>query len=115
MTKSFKAALLSALVFPGVGHLYLRKYLIGVALIGAALYPLYILIDYTIRSAEKIVNKIISGEIQPDLVVIRDLISQQQTAPEAQQLSWVTTALVIIWVIGIIDSYRIGRMKATTA
>ena len=43
MKKSTKAALLSAFVLPGAGHIFLKKYIPGVALVGASLGGIYYL------------------------------------------------------------------------
>lgn len=112
MSKSIKAALLSALVFPGAGHFYLKKHLSGVILTGAALASLAVVISQAVARATQIAEKIRLGEVPLDIAAISELISKQPTGTAADQLNIATTVLIIIWLIGIIDAYRIGRAKA---
>jgi len=111
MKQSSKAALLSAFICPGAGHVYLKKYIPGAVIIGVAAYALYILLSIAVSSALEISDKLVSGQITPDIMVIRELVSQQQTEAEQQQASIATTALLIVWIIGILDSYRLGRAR----
>ena len=109
MKKSIKAVLLSAFVFPGVGHIYLKKYIPGVVLVGTSLVGSYYVISKTVERAFRIVEKIQSGGVQLDVTAITELVSKQATGAEAQLLNIATTVISICWLIGIIDSYRIGR------
>ena len=111
MRESSKVTLLSAFVCPGVGHLYLRKKLVGWGLISASLWALYVLLSNAIKRAMEISDKIVSGEVAPDIIAIRELINQPLTGSGAQLISLATTVLVTAWLIGIADSYRLGRIK----
>ena len=109
MKKSMKAALLSAFVFPGVGHIYLKRYIPGVVLVGASLAGIYYLTSNAIERSLQIVGKIQSGDVPLDVTAITELVSKQSTGTEAQLLDIATTVIFICWIIGIIDSYRVGR------
>ena len=109
MKKSTKALLLSALVFPGAGHLYLKKYLSASLLIGTVLIAFYFLITRAVEKAQHIVELIQTGEVQPDIASVTELITQSPTDSEGQLLNMATAALVIAWLVGIFDSYRVSR------
>jgi TM2 domain-containing membrane protein YozV len=111
MKKSTKATLLSALVFPGAGHIYLKKYLPGVALIGISCAGIYYLLSKAIEQSMQIVDQIQSGAVQPDMAAISDLVSKQSSGPQAEILNIVTIIITICWLGGIIDAYRLGRAK----
>ena len=111
MKKSTKAALLSALVFPGVGNFYLKRHISGAVIAGAALMALYALISNTVVRALEIVDKLQLGEIQPDMAVITALLSKQPAGTEALLIDFATIVLLLSWVIGIVDAYRLGRQK----
>jgi hypothetical protein len=113
MKEANKSALISAFIYPGVGHLYLEKRISGCVLVAIATWALFIVIGNIMARAMAITDKIISGQIAPDIAVIRQLLLQPQSDPLAQQLSTATTVLIIVWIIGIIDSYRLGRAKDT--
>ena len=106
-----KAALLSAFVFPGVGHFLLKKYLHGAALSGTAFAGLYYLIAKAVEKTLQVAEKIQSGEAQLDAATITELVSRQATGTEAQLLNTAAAVLLISWLIGIVDSYRVGRAQ----
>jgi hypothetical protein len=111
LKKSTKAALLSAFVFPGVGHVYLKKYTAGVSLAGVSFAAIYYLVAQSVETALEITGKIQSGDVPLDIGAITELVSQQSSGADAQMLNIATTALVICWLIGIVDSYRAGRVR----
>ena len=108
MNKAAKAALLSALLFPGAGHFFLKKYVAGVVLATTSLAALYLLIAKAVEKALLISEKIQSGEVQLDVAAITELVARQATGAEAQLLNIATAVLIISWLIGIVDSYRVG-------
>lgn len=100
--------MLSALVFPGLGHLYLKKRLAGSVLIGASFAAIYYLISKAVANALQVVEKIQSGDVQLDVVAITELLSKQSTAAELQLENIATAVFIVCWIIGIVDSYRLG-------
>jgi len=108
--KSTKAVLLSALVFPGTGHLYLRKYLPALLLAGVSIVAVYYWSATALDQAMEIVGKIESGEIPPDSATIEQMVSQQGAALDNPWLHLASIALLVCWVVGILDAYRVGRV-----
>jgi hypothetical protein len=111
MKKSTTAVLLSALIFPGSGHFFLKKYMSGSILLGASLAAIYYLISQAVEQSLQIVEQIQSGSVQPDLAAITELISKQPAGSEAYLIDIATAVFIICWLIGIIDSYRAGRIR----
>ncbi|MFT5116731.1 MAG: hypothetical protein ACI9NY_000254 [Kiritimatiellia bacterium] len=109
MKNSVKAALLSAFVFPGLGHIVLKNYLVGFILATAALLSSSLLLANVVKRAMDITESIQRGETPIDITAIRELITSQTSAAAAQQLEIATTVLIITWIIGVVDSYRISR------
>ena len=110
MRHSTKAALLSGLVFPGVGHLYLKRYLRGALLAAAAGALSYFLVSAAVNSAFDVVGKIQSGDVPPNVESLSALVSKASQANE----NWTdiaTWVLLALWVFGIADSYREGRAR----
>ena len=112
MSKPIKAVMLSAFVFPGAGHFFLKKYLPGTLLAGTALVSLYIIISGAVERAQEIADKILLGEVQLDVATIAELVSRQPAGTDAEFLNLAGTVLIISWLIGIADSYRVGRGQA---
>jgi len=106
--RSTKAALLSGLIFPGVGHMVLKQYLRGSVLMLAALTALIVIVTKAVEQALAIVDKINSGEISLESVTITELASQSTGAAEGSILNIAVLVIVACWLIGIIDSYRLG-------
>jgi len=108
---STKAALLSALVFPGAGHVFLKKYLPGGILIGVSFIVISYIVTKTTEKALSVVEQIQNGDVPLDIAAITELVSTQSTGNDIQLLNTATTAFIICWVIGIVDSYRLGRRR----
>ena len=111
MKNSTKAVLISAFVFPGAGHLFLKQYIQGILLTIASLSAFYLLITKSVEMALAIVEKIKNGEVQQDVMAITDLISKQTAGNEAQILDMATLTITVCWIIGIADSYRIAHRQ----
>jgi len=110
MKPSVKAALLSALVFPGVGHIYLKRYATGIVLIIVAVVATYYLMANAVHIAFAISDRITSGEVPLETTAISNLV-EQQTQQVTMSSSVTTWILCIAWLVGIADSYRVGLKK----
>jgi len=111
MNKSIKAALLSALVYPGMGHFFLKKYAISAVITAAFSVPLYSILSGVITKTKTIIEKVENGEIPFDIHAIRESLSSSVLATDGQELNIYMYAIIVIWVIAIVDSYRLGRTK----
>lgn len=109
MKKTDQAVLLSALIFPGSGHFFLKRYFVGLLLGSIALVASYFLISGMITKALELADKIKGGEIPPNIAVIIELLSQQTAGDELRTLNTALIILLVVWLVGIVDSYRIGR------
>ena len=109
MSRSVKAALLSAFVFPGVGHFYLKKRISGTVLAGAALASLFFVISKSLESAQQIAEQIQSGDGPLDIAEISGLLAEQPAGSESQLFNIASAVFVVSWLVGIFDSYRTGR------
>lgn len=109
MKKSVKAVLLSALVFPGVGHLLLKKRIAGLVLISAASITVYLLFSQVLSASQSIVEKIQTGEVAADIVAISDLVHQQLSGNEGESMHNILMMFLVTWIVGMLDIIRIGR------
>ena len=113
MRKSLKAALLSALVFPGAGHFLLKKPVQGILLSGMAVICLYFLLTAVVKIAQELSIKIQSGEVPLDIAKINELVSHQLAESDSHLVNIPSILLVIFWIIGVVDSFRIGHSQGT--
>ena len=105
---------MSGLIFPGVGHLYLKRYAHGIMLFAGAASAIYYLVTVVVTTALEVVKKIQSSGTQADMSVITDLVSQQSSGAE-QATNVAMIAFVVFWVMGVADSYRQGRADERVA
>jgi len=109
MSRSTNAVLLSALVLPGAGHLYLKHYPRGIALVVASLACLGVLAGRAMQQASVVLEKLASGGNTVDAGQLADLVAQASNAPGSLVVTLASTALAGCWVIGIVDAYRLGK------
>lgn len=110
MKKSTKASLLSALVFPGMGQLFLKRYLSAIALIGASGAVLYLLMNKAITQSMDIIEQIQSGQASLELSSISNLLAEQ-SGNSSTLLTMAPNLLLGLWLIGIIHAYLVGRKQ----
>lgn len=111
MTRSTKAALLSGLIFPGVGHIILKQYRRGPILMLLALVALSVIVTKAIKQALTVVDRINSGEIPVEAGAITELVSQPTIGAEGSILNIAALVLGACWLVGIVDSYRLGIIQ----
>jgi len=112
MKKTTITVLLSALAFPGAGHLFLKHTIRGIILMvlfGVLLYPIT---SYAYQQAQLLAKDIISGHVAPTLNAIQNYLAQHSNALEQlQQLTLFSYAILLLWLIGILDSYRLAKIQ----
>jgi len=110
MKPSAKAALLSGLVFPGAGHIYLKRYATGIVLVVIAVIATYSLIADAVHVAFAISDKIANGDVPLDVNTITNMV-EQQSQQVVTSSTIATYTLGLSWLIGLVDSYRVGSMQ----
>lgn len=107
-----KAALWSAIVYPGAGHFALKKYLIGCIFAGVFTVLLFMTLGDIMAIAQCSANEILSGKIPMTATGI--LQAAQNPSPECAKLAEYkhVPLMVVIWLLTVIDSYRLGRKAA---
>ena len=111
MSNALKAVLFSAFVFPGSGHLYLRKPVQGMLLVIVSIACFTILLSIAMEKAQQISDKILSGEIPLDVTRITEEITSNAVTGGTQWADISTYLLLVCWLVGIVDSFRVGRLK----
>jgi hypothetical protein len=112
MHKATKAALISALIFPGCGHFYLKSKLRGAVFSVFSAGCLYVLVSFAMDIANDISEKLISGEIPLDARRLITEISSQLNGSAGETPSLASLLLLGCWGIAIIDSFILGRKLA---
>lgn len=110
MKRSMKAALLSALVFPGVGHFLLGRAARGcLFLLPAALAAVY-LSGAVLQRANEVIAQIESGTLPLDPQRIAERMSATPGA-EGPLMTLAATVALLCWAGSIVDALLIGEPK----
>ena len=106
MKKSTNSILLSALVFPGAGHIYLKRIKTGLTLLTLSLAAFIYIISDIMRRAFSVVEKIQLGIVPPDTTNIMAMVEQQ---PSGEFIGLAIYGLVTCWFIGITGCYLLTK------
>lgn len=112
MNKPLKAALFSALIFPGAGQLLLKKYISATYFAVFAGVGLYLLFSNLMSRAQDIIDKIQRGEVSADLATITELVNQQSSTA-SDSLSPALIILLVAWLVSVVEAYRVGKKEAS--
>lgn len=115
MSRSTNAVLLSALVLPGAGHLYLKHYPRGIALVVISLACLGILADQAMRQVSIVLDRLASEGGAVDAGQLADLVTQASNGSGSLAVTLASLVLASCWVIGIVDAYRLARRQGRSA
>ena len=112
MKASSKAALLSALVFPGLGQMYLKRYIRGLIPMVLVLTGLVVLIVQATVSALQVLDKI---QIQlqggtVDMNAVSNLAAGSSTHGGPYS-SLISLGIAGCWIFSVIDAYLLGKEK----
>ena len=111
MNNSLKGALLSGLIFPGFGQVSLKHYKRGIVLMFTVLASLIVIVMKAVQHAFTILEKIeLEGGVI-DIKTITDAASQAASSSDSLIYNLGLLLIVICWIVGIVDAYRIGKKK----
>jgi len=114
MKRATKAALLSALVFPGAGYFAVNKTKQALTFILLTLTGLSAIIYDSIYKAQIIAQKVTSGSLSLDANIIREEILKTQGVISPAIITAITFGIGALWIVGVIDGYRIGKSQDKT-
>lgn len=109
MNQSIKGALLSGLVFPGMGHIFLKQYRRGTAIIIISLVCLVVMTVNMIQKTMVVLEKLqLEGGVI-DIEIITQLVSQSSQHSDNFLFNLALILMSISWIFGIVDAYNIGK------
>ena len=109
MKPSTKAALVSALIFPGLGHLVLKRPMRGCLFIVPALLAIGFLLRTTFALASALVAEIDSGKLALDpLDILARIHASGVDNPATNAASLV---ILLCWVGSVADAFWLGRAR----
>ena len=110
MKASIKAALLSALVFPGLGQMYLKRYVRGLIPMVLVLTGLGVLIVQATVGALQVLDKIQLQGGTVDMNAVSNLAAGSLTHGDPYS-SLISLGIAGCWIFSVIDTYLLGKEK----
>ncbi len=107
MKKPVSAALLSALVFPGLGQFYLKRRLRGWLFLTPCALALAYAVNHVFHIAFALSEKITSGVLPPEIDVLLDYVHRTLPA-NAPFLGSATLVILACWISSTIDAAIVG-------
>jgi hypothetical protein len=106
MNRSVKAALISALVFPGAGHLYLKRGARACLFLLPTLVAVVVFLNDAMEQATEIAGQIMAGTMAPDPVAMAARLEQHGGGALATVAAAV---MVVCWIGAAVDAYLLAR------
>ena len=116
MRKALKGALLSGLVWPGLGQVVMKRYARGGALMAATLAALVLFMVKAVQFALGLLEKLQSAATMEDIQAASQKAVQSMAAMDQSVFNIALTVIVVFWLVGIVDAWRLGaRLDRETA
>ncbi len=110
MKNSTKAVLLSLLVFPGAGHLYLKRGMRGLAFLAPALLAVLYIFNQAVDEANKIVGQLTSGAMPLDPAAMAAQI--EQSGGNTTLANVASAVMLICWIGSAVDAWWLANRGA---
>jgi TM2 domain-containing membrane protein YozV len=108
MNRAVSAALLSALVFPGVGQLYLKRRRRGWLFVLVALVAVVVFMAPILDLVLRISDEVAAGTLPYDPIAIAMRLEDQRRPASALQ-SLAPLVMVASWIASTVDAWLLGR------
>jgi hypothetical protein len=106
MNRSMGAALMSALVFPGTGHFYLRRPVRACLFLLPALGSALVYFGDAASRASDLVDQVMAGRVAPDAAAMAAKLDASSGSAFVTACGWI---FVLCWIGSIVDSFIVGR------
>ena len=111
MNNALRGALLSGLIFPGLGQVALKHYKRGAVVMLTVIVSLAVVVMKAVQLALTILEK---TEMEGGIISMSTILNATSQA-SANSGSLIYNLLFLLisvcWIIGTVDAYRIGRKK----
>jgi hypothetical protein len=115
MNLATKAAIYNALLFPGWGHFYLKKYKRGMIFILPVLAGMLSICWTIVQVAISILK---ANPLKKGAVDITNVLQLSADATKAidsnNNISLILLFMILFWIVSIIDAYQLGKKQMVT-
>lgn len=108
MNRALAASLLNAFVFPGAGHIYLKRATRGLLFLAPSLVALFVLMERVLDTASDVAARVADGRISLDATAIATEVSRQGTL-HGGATDLLSAVLLACWIGSIVDGYFLAR------
>jgi len=111
MNNSLKGALLSGLIFPGLGQVALKHYKRGAVIMLTVIVSLAVVVIKAVQYALAILEKI---ELEGGIIGMNTILNaatQASTTSDTLIFSFALLLIIFCWIIWVVDAFRIGKKK----
>jgi len=109
MKNATKGALFSALLFPGLGQIVLKRYVRGSVIAVTVLAAVSLFIVKAVKTALTIVDQLDLASGSISMNDINDAAIQASAVSTNVTLNITLMVILVCWIFGTIDAYLIGR------
>lgn len=109
MKPQLKAALLNAFAYPGAGHFFLKKNLIGIIFATAFSILFLLTLGDIFAIAQCTANEIVKSRASLSLATILEAAHSPSVACSKLAEYKYVPIMIIIWIFSIVDAFRLGN------
>ena len=113
MSRALKALLMSALIIPGAGHFYLRRFKSGLVFLLLSGVSLTIIITHLANLAHQVLDQVNAGKISLNATAIRQALNGQ-LALQSPALVTIAWGMLITAFLVCLEDALSNREKAAT-
>lgn len=115
MEKANKAAIFSAVLFPGWGQLYLGHIVRGLIFMVSTLAGSFLLAWMIIRASSRIIKDapFIKGSVRLENVI--DITLDALRSINASFFLLIMFFIIVLWILSIVDAYQLGKKQDLTS
>jgi len=115
MNLAKKAALLNALIFPGWGEIYLKKYARGLIIISAVVAGMISILFSIIQATLKILKIAPFKKGTVTIIAVVQLAIDAIKSLDLAYLFSIFLPLIVLWIASVFDAYYLGKMEMDKA
>lgn len=106
-----KSALLNALLFPGWGEFYLKKYARGIIIMTAVMAGMIAILFSVIQASLKILKIAPFKKGTVTLIAVLQLAADAIRSLDLSYLFLIIFSLIVLWIASIADAYYLGKKE----
>lgn len=109
MKNAMKGILLSGLVLPGLGQVYLKSYKRGIVLILIVVAAFCVIVASSVSLAQTVLEKVASEGGPIDMESMTNAASQAVVNTHTLSSNLAFIMIFICWLVGMVDAYMTGQ------